>query len=130
MTQERFYKTEVLSSSKELTKREKIKFSMDGNYTNLNDLEAGTKLNVTGYVELFITNGFVKEEDGRDKEYKNFLVITEDHTYKTGSETFIRNFKEIWEIMQPEEGEGVEIEIVLLPSKNYKGQNILSCNIV
>lgn len=127
---EKKYKVEIVSSNRELTKRETVKYTMDGNYENLNDLAAGTKLNVTGFVELFVTNDYVNEEAGKNREYKQFLVITDDVIYKTGSETFIRNFKEIWNIMQPEDGESVEIEIVLLPSKNFKGQNIISCTIV
>ncbi len=88
------------------------------------------------YAVLHVHNEYTKETASGDKntDYTVFVIITADGTkYKTSSESFTETFKDIWEEIVPEiqeTGEAFEIKCYGIPSKNYKGNNILSCSLI
>lgn len=88
------------------------------------------------YAELDVHNEYTKETASGDKntDYTVFVVLTADGTkYKTSSESFSETFKDIWDEIVPEvqeTGEAFEIKCYGIPSKNYKGNNILSCSLI
>ena len=88
------------------------------------------------YAELDVHNEYTKETASGDKntDYTVFVILTADgYKYKTSSESFTETFKDIWEEIAPgvqETGEAFEIKCYGIPSKNYKGNNILSCSLI
>lgn len=88
------------------------------------------------YAILDVHNEYTKETASGDKntDYTVFVILTADGTkYKTSSESFTETFKDIWEEIVPEvqeTGEAFEIKCYGIPSKNYKGNNILSCSLI
>lgn len=88
------------------------------------------------YAVLDVHNEYTKETASGDKntDYTVFVILTADgYKYKTSSESFTETFKDIWEEIVPEvqeTGEAFEIKCYGIPSKNYKGNNILSCSLI
>lgn len=127
------YSATIAESSRELSAREKVKFKDTQNAISINELaeeaaKDGNKAfieNIAGYVVVDIHN-----DKSDDKDYKNYLIIDKDgQKYVTGSQAFWNSFKAIYDEMA-NESEPWSIEINLLPSKNYKGKNVLTCSLI
>jgi len=127
------YSATIAESSRELSARERVMFKDTQNAISINELaeeahKDGAKAfieGVAGYVVLDIHN-----DKSDDKDYKNYLVIDKDgQKYVTGSQAFWNSFKSIYDEMA-EETDPWNIEINLLPSKNYKGKNVLTCSLI
>lgn len=122
------YNVTIVSTSKELTARERIMMKDTSNAVKLDEaVQIDTPLVVqpVGYAELTIHN-----EKSDNKDYQNYIIIDkEGHKFVTGSASFWESFMEIWEEMDGEEEE-FQIEIYKKESKNYKGKHFLSCSII
>jgi hypothetical protein len=127
------YMATIAESSRELSARERVMFKDTQNAISINELaeeahKDGAKAfieGIAGYVVLDIHN-----DKSDDKDYKNYLVIDKDgQKYVTGSQAFWNSFKSIYDEMAGET-EPWSIEINLLPSKNYKGKNVLTCSLI
>lgn len=127
------YLATIAESSRELSARERVMYKDTQNAISINDLaeEAAKDGNkafiegIAGYVVLDIHN-----DKSDDKDYKNYLIIDNDgQKYVTGSQAFWNSFKAIYDEMA-NESEPWSIEINLLPSKNYKGKNVLTCSLI
>ena len=126
MKEEKKYEVKIIDGSRTLTNREIVKYTNLTSAISLADQEKGLVLLVKGYVKVQVNNEYSKDNSIYDILY----LETDEGIYKTSSETFIRNFKNIWNQMKDEIGEGLEIVLVNIPSNNFKGNNILSCNLV
>ena len=72
----------------------------------------------------------IHNEATDDVDYTNYLIIDKnDNKYYTGSQAFWNAFINIYNEMK-ESDEEWGIELNLLPSKNYKGKEILTCSLV
>ena len=127
------YSATITESSRELSARERVMFKDTQNAVSINELaeeahKEGAKAfieGIAGYVVLDIHN-----DKSDDKDYKNYLVIDKDgQKYVTGSQAFWNSFKSIYDEMVGET-DPWSIEINLLPSKNYKGKNVLTCSLI
>lgn len=127
------YTATIAESSRELSPRERVMFKDTQNAISINELAEEAKANgakafiegIAGYVVLDIHN-----DKSDDKDYKNYLIMDKDgQKYVTGSQAFWNSFKSIYDEMAGET-EPWNIEINLLPSKNYKGKNVLTCSLV
>lgn len=127
------YRAVIAESSRELTSREKVMFKDTQNAVSINEFAEQAKAadskaiidGVAGYVVLDIHN-----DKSDDKDYKNFVIIDKDgQKYVTGSQAFWNSFIAIYDEMASET-EPWSIEINLLPSKNYKGKNVLTCSLI
>jgi hypothetical protein len=127
------YSATIAETNLELTAREKIKFKDTQNAVSLLDFATDAKNNdakaivenIQGYVVLDIHN-----EKSDDIDYKNYLIIDGNgDKYVTGSNSFFNAFMAIFTEMKDEK-EPWSIELNLLPSKNYKGKEILTCSLV
>lgn len=127
------YSAVIEESSMELTARDRIKFKDTQNAISLLDMARDAKMNnakavidnIKGYVTLNIHN-----DASADKDYKNFVIVDgAGNKYVTGSLSFMRSFMDIFNEMK-NEPEAWSIELNLLPSKNYKDKEILTCSLV
>lgn len=127
------YSAAIAESSRELSARERVMFKDTQNAISINELaeeahKEGAKAfieGIAGYVVLDIHN-----DKSDDKDYKNYLIIDKDgQKYVTGSHAFWNSFLSIYDEMA-DETEPWSIEVNLLPSKNYKGKNVLTCSLI
>lgn len=127
------YTATITESSRELSARERVMFKDTQNAISINELAEEAKANgakafiegIAGYVILDIHN-----DKSDDKDYKNYLIMDKDgQKYVTGSQAFWNSFKSIYDEMAGET-DPWNVEINLLPSKNYKGKNVLTCSLV
>ena len=80
---------------------------------------------VKDFVHIMVHN-----DKSDDKDYDNFLIIdAAGDKYVTGSKAFWNSFMGIYNEMK-NETEPWGIQLNLIPSKNYKGKNVLTCSLV
>ena len=127
------YSATITETSMELTAREKVKFKDTQNAVSLLDLAKDAKANgakaivenIKGYVVLDIHN-----EKSDDVDYKNYLIVDGNgDKYVTGSDSFMNSFLDIYKEMK-DETDPWSIQLNLLPSKNYKDKEILTCSLI
>lgn len=127
------YSATISDTSMELTARERIMFKDTQNAVSLLDLAKDAKANdgkaivenIKGYVILDIHN-----EKSDDVDYKNYLIVDGNgDKYVTGSQSFMNSFMDIFNEMK-NETEPWSIQLNLLPSKNYKDKEILTCSLI
>ena len=127
------YSATISDTSMELTARERIMFKDTQNAVSLLDLAKDAKANdskaivenIKGYVVLDIHN-----EKSDDVDYKNYLIVDGNgDKYVTGSQSFMNSFMDIFNEMK-NEVDPWSIQLNLLPSKNYKDKEILTCSLI
>ena len=126
------YLATITEASRDFSAKEKVMFKDLGNATQMVDfaksaLEQGGKavIDVADYAVISIHN-----EATEDVDYTNYLLIDKNgNKYYTGSQSFWNSFMNIYmEMKDSDEEWGIELN--LLPSKNYKGKEILTCSLV
>lgn len=126
------YSATIVESSRELTAKERVMFKDLGNALSMVDYakecaESGAKA-IIDYCDYVIIN--VHNDKADDKDYTNYLIIDRTgNKYYTGSQSFWNSFLNIYTEMK-DEPEQWGIELNLLPSKNYKGKEILTCSLI
>ena len=127
------YSATIVDSSRELTARERVMFKDTQNAISMNDFAEQAKAengkaiieNVKDFVHITVHN-----EKSDDKDYDNYLVIDANgEKYVTGSQAFWDSFKAIYDEMK-NESEPWGIQLNLIPSKNFKGKNVLTCSLI
>lgn len=129
------YNVTITDASKELTAREKIKLKHLNGVPKLIDLclEKPYAFSPKDWFLLNIHNEKVRRKDG-NTDYQ--ILIVEDidgNMYSTSSTSFYETFTDIFSDMKElveETGEAYEVEAYQFPSKNYEGNNILSCRLI
>lgn len=127
------YVATIREASRELTAKERVMFKDFSNATSLVDYvnaqrDAGEKaiIDVADYVVIDVHNP--KAQDNTD--YAVYLITDKaGNKYYTSSEAFWSAFNNIASEMKDSDEEW-GIEAVLIPSKNYKGKEILTCALV
>lgn len=126
------YTATITESSREFTPKEKVMFKDLQNAESMVDfaksaIENSAKaiISVKDYAVISIHN-----EATEDVDYTNYLIIDDkDNKYYTGSQSFWNSFINIYSEMK-DSNEEWAIELNLIPSKNYKGKEILTCSLV
>lgn len=124
------FNSKIIEASKELNAKERVMYKDTSDTISLDDLTNGEEgsaiIGVTDYVLLEVHN----ERAQGDKDYQTIVLIDSDgERYRTGSNSFIRQFLEIWEEMKDYE-EAWGIKVFRKPSRNYNGKEFLTCTVV
>ena len=125
-TTERSYSVQIVASSKELTKTEKVKFKDTTTCIRVDDASKEKTLifRPDFWVEIEVHN----ENATTDKDYKQLIIVdTDGNKYITGSKNFRETFLDIFTDLY---GEDYEVQVVRKPSKNFKNKEFLTCAIV
>lgn len=124
------YKSTIIKSSGEISKIEAVALKnladVEGIEVLVNDSVDGYAIiHPVKYVVLHVENDKAKE----NKEYEVLVICDVDGTkYKTGSESFMRSFFDIYDELEGESGWG--LKVFGKESKNYKGKRFLTCSVV
>lgn len=127
------YVATIREASRELTSKERVMFKDFANAISLVDFvsakrESGEKaiIDIKDYVVIDVHNPMASD----NTDYTVYLVIdSKGDKYYTSSNAFWSAFNNIATEMQGSD-EQWGIEAVLIPSKNYKGKEILTCSLV
>lgn len=120
------FAVQIKETSKELTKKERVKMKDMSNAIKLDEVTADGEFIFKPYAYAILSVHNPKSKDNPD--YENILILDEAGTkYVTGSPSFMRAFFDIWNEM---EGEDFEIVCYKRDSKNYKGKQFLSCSVL
>lgn len=127
------YAATIREASRELTAKERVMFKDFANAISLVDFvsakrESGEKaiIDIKDYVVIDVHNPMASD----NTDYTVYLVIdSKGDKYYTSSNAFWSAFNNIATEMKGSDEEW-GIEAVLIPSKNYKGKEILTCSLV
>ena len=124
------YEVNIVSSTRELSPKEKIKLKDLSNSINLDNAtqaEGKVVINYDFHVILQIHNDKSKDR----KDYQNVVVVDKDGTkYNTGSESFLTTLEDITGEMLSAGEENFSIEVYRKDSKNYKGKQFITCSVL
>ena len=118
------YTASIIDSSWVMTALEKVAFKVIDDAVMLDEVaENPFVLSPKAYYVVQIHN-----EKSDNKDYTKFVIIdTENVKYVTGSETFWNSFMDIYREL---EGEEFKLKVYKKDSKNYKGKQFITCNVV
>ncbi len=124
------YEVNIVSSTRDLSPKEKIKLKDLSNSINLDNAtqaEGKVVINYDYHVILEIHNEKSKDR----KDYQNVVVVDKDGTkYNTGSESFLTTLEDITGEMLSAGEEDFSIEVYRKDSKNYKGKQFITCSVL
>ena len=124
------YEVNIVSATRELSPKEKIKLKDLSNSINLDNAtqaEGKVVINYDYHVILEIHNEKSKDR----KDYQNVVVVDKDGTkYNTGSESFLTTLEDITGEMLSAGEEDFSIEVYRKDSKNYKGKQFITCSVL
>lgn len=124
------YEVNIVSATRDLTPKEKIKLKDLSNSINLDNAtqaEGKVVINYDYHVILEIHNEKSKDR----KDYQNVVVVDKDGTkYNTGSESFLSTLEDITGEMLSAGEEDFSIEVYRKDSKNYKGKQFITCSVL
>ena len=124
------YEVNIVSSTRELSPKEKIKLKDLSNSINLDNATQAEGKVVINYDYHVILN--IHNEKSKDrKDYQNVVVVDKDGTkYNTGSESFLTTLEDITSEMLSAGEEDFSIEVYRKDSKNYKGKQFITCSVL
>lgn len=124
------YEVNIVSSTRDLSPKEKIKLKDLSNSINLDNAtqaEGKVVIDYDYHVILEIHNEKSKDR----KDYQNVVVVDKDGTkYNTGSESFLTTLEDITGEMLSAGEENFSIEVYRKDSKNYKGKQFITCSVL
>ena len=125
MEEVKTYSAKIVASSHELTPKEKLRCKDTASAIRIDTATEKGDLVIapTGFAVIEIHN----EKSKDHKDYNNYLIFGNDGaTYVTGSDSFWRSFKDIFDEMQ-DSNEPWEVVCTRRMSKNYAGKFFLTC---
>ena len=127
------YSTQIVSSSRELTVKEKITLKDFNDCTGLDTVvtnEQGFIIDPDVIVEVEVHNERAKD----DKDYTTIVILDKDGTkYSTSSNSLRDSISDIMdELADLEESDRADLKIKVFkkPSKNYSGKYFLTATVV
>lgn len=125
----------IVASSRELTRREKLKFADNGNATKINNVVTkDTPLVITPVMYVVTETHNERAKSNQNKDYRSLCIMDDKgDRYYTGSDSAFSSFLNIWETMADENGnpaEEYQVEFRAVPSANREGQYFLKAFIV
>lgn len=121
------YEVKIVEASKQLTARERIKFKDTTAAISIDQAteDADIVIEPISYAIVAVHN-----ENSDNKDYMKYVIEAKDgELYSTGSESFWKSFKSIYDEMENED-EKWALRIYKRESVNYKGKKFITCTIV
>lgn len=124
------YEVNIVSSTRELSPKEKIKLKDLSNSINLDNATQAEGKVVIDYDYHVLLN--IHNEKSKDrKDYQNVVVVDKDGTkYNTGSESFLTTLEDITDEMLDAGETDFSIEVYRKDSKNYEGKQFITCSVL
>lgn len=127
------YNTKIVSSSRELTVKEKITLKDFNDCTGLDTVvtnEQGFIINPDVIVEVQVHNERAKD----DKDYTTIVILDKDGTkYSTSSNSLRDSISDIMDELNDlsdEDKADLKIKVFKKPSKNYSGKYFLTATVI
>lgn len=126
---ENTYKITLVKSTKELSKRDILRYSDLTNSAKLVDVVAPDcpfTMDIDNVIVFHVSNGNAKKD--QSGEYDVFILVDkEGNSFYSSSQSLLESITTIQDVMGDEE---YAIEIKEIPSKNFNGKGFLKASIV
>ena len=127
------YNTQIISSSRELTAKERITLKDFNDCTGLDTVvtnDNGVIIDPNVIVEVQVHNEHAKD----DKDYTTIIILDNDGTkYSTSSNSLRDSIADIMEELKnlsDEDKADLKIKVFKKPSKNYQGKYFLTATVI
>lgn len=124
------YKSEIIEKSAEISKIEAVSLK---NLTDAVGLDTLVNESADGYAIItpakYVVVHVENDKSKNNREYDVLVIVDEyGNKYKTGSESFMRTFMDIFNELDGEIG--WSIKVFGKDSKNFSGKKFLTCSVV
>lgn len=120
------YKVTIVDSTRELTKREQVKYKELADAIPLDELSQEIENPIIKVKDLIILD--IHNEASENKDYSVCVIVDkDDKIYTTSSTSFIEKAFDIYNDL---DGEDVDLKIIRKDSKNFKGKQFITCTLV
>lgn len=120
------YKVTIADSTRELTKREQVKYKELADAIPLDELSQEIENPIIKVKDLIILD--IHNEASENKDYSVCVIVDKDgKIYTTSSTSFIEKSFDIYNDL---DGEDVDLKIIRKDSKNFKGKQFITCTLV
>lgn len=127
------FEAKIRECSKELSAKERVLMKDISNCDNINELAEEAQAADASVIfkpAMWAIVDVHNDESKDSKDYTCYVIVTDDdRRLYTSSDAFYNAFISIVTEMEGSDEEW-SIKVVLRPSSNYKGKNVLSCTIV
>lgn len=123
------YSVKIREASFEMSARDKLRYKDTSTALDLNSVTEDGEFIINDPVNYLILD--IHNDKAKDNpDYTKYVVIdAAGNSYITGSESFWRSFREIFDEMK-DENDSYSIEVRQVESNNYKGKSFIKCAIV
>lgn len=123
------YSVKIVASSKELTKKERVRFKDTSDAKKLDEIITNDAIIIDPDFWVILT---VHNEKSDNVDYPVYIIVDKNgEKYITGSEAFWTTFSDIYnEMIDDEDDEPWQLKCYKLDSKNYKGKQFLTCSVI
>ena len=120
------YNVTIINSTRELTKREKVKYKELAGAKPLDELSQEIENPIIKVKDLILLE--IHNEASENKDYTVCVIVDkDDNIYTTSSASFTEKSFDIYNDL---DGEDVDLKIIRKDSKNFKGKQFITCTLV
>lgn len=124
------YSVKIISASKELTPKEKIRIKDFTNAGQLDDIIQGDMHFMLDYDYHVVMEVHNEKTKNQNKDYRKVVIVDRaGKAYVTGSESFLTSMEDIVAEMS-ETGEDFALECYKVYSKNFQGKQFITCTVI
>lgn len=124
------YSVKVITASKELTAKEKIRIKDFTNALQLDDIIQGNEHFMLDYDYHVVMEVHNEKTKNQNKDYRKVVIVDRaGKAYVTGSESFLTAMEDIVSEMS-ETGEDFALDCYKVDSKNFQGKQFITCTVI
>lgn len=124
------YSVKIITASKELTAKEKIRIKDFTNALQLDDIIQGDEHFMLDYDYHVVMEVHNEKTKNQNKDYKKVVIVDRaGKAYVTGSESFLTAMEDIVSEMS-ETGEDFALDCYKVDSKNFQGKQFITCTVI
>lgn len=124
------YSVKIITASKELTAKEKIRIKDFTNAAQLDDIISGDTHFMLDYDYHVVMGVHNEKTKNQNKDYRKVVIVDRaGKAYVTGSESFLNSMEDIVAEMS-ETGEDFALDCYKVDSKNFQGKQFITCTVI
>lgn len=124
------YSVKIITASKELSAKEKIRIKDFTNALQLDDIIQGSEHFMLDYDYHVVMEVHNEKTKNQNKDYRKVVIVDRaGKAYVTGSESFLTAMEDIVSEMS-ETGEDFALDCYKVDSKNFQGKQFITCTVI
>ena len=124
------YSVKIITASKELSAKEKIRIKNFTNALQMDDIIQDSEHFMLDYDYHVVMEVHNENSKNQNKDYRKVVIVDRaGKAYVTGSESFLTAMEDIVSEMS-ETGEDFALDCYKVDSKNFQGKQFITCTVI